>query len=175
MSKNTQFWILISIGLLLIIVINTVIFPSYIAQLDAVSSNVETIFDLSYFYTPDQAYAKIAAFGSQGVPIIHKLTAVDFLYIIIYSFTYYFLLRKYVPTVFPTRKSLQKLAPFVIAVFDICENLGYSTLIRYYPERLDGLAYFTAFSTAIKWSLVAFLVPFWVVVLIGALKKQIVG
>ena len=173
MSKNTKFWILISFGLLAILVINTVVFPSYIAELDKVSNKIETIFDLSYFYLPDQAYAKIAAFGSQGVPIIHELTTVDFLYIVIYSFTYYFLLRKYIPTVFPTRKSLQKFAflPFVIAVFDICENLGYSTLIRYYPERLDGLAYFTAFSTAIKWSLVAFLVPFGVVVLIGALKK----
>jgi hypothetical protein len=46
---------------------------------------------------------------------------------------------------------LVPLAPFVIGLFDIIENLLNIVLIRHYPERLDALAGLSGVVTVAKW------------------------
>ncbi len=171
---NTILWILALVGLILIGIINTVLLPDLISNLQYVAPNAETVFDLSFYYSSDDAYRKINSFGPAGIPIVIELAKVDFVYIGIYTFTYFFFLHKLITHLYRDSFLILQLQyfPVVIGIFDVVENLGYLKMINDFPDKSGGLALLTTSATMVKWSLVVILGAFFVFLIWKLIKKK---
>ncbi len=161
---NKLFWVLVSLGLIAIVIINTILFPRLLETLKSVAPDAKTIFDLTFYSTVEESYRRIESFGEAGIPIVRKLAKIDFAYIVIYVFTYFLILRKLVSSLFKEHFGLSWLVflPFGIGFFDAVENFGYLKLIAQFPNRMEGLAILTTSATMIKWTLVAIVLAFFV-------------
>ncbi|MFZ5809521.1 MAG: hypothetical protein ACOY16_09610 [Chloroflexota bacterium] len=110
--------------------------------------------DLLFFYTPQQAYERIAAYGETGRAAyrITELTA-DVLYPTVYSLFLGLLISWLFRRGFESQASIQRLnvTPLGAWLFDLLENLGIVTMLTIYPDTPAWLAWLTAVFTMTKW------------------------
>ncbi len=110
--------------------------------------------DLLFFYTPQQAYERIAAYGETGRAVyrIVELTA-DVLYPSVYSLFLGLLLSWLFQRGFAPASNIQRwnVTPMGAWLFDLLENLGIVTMLSIYPVTPTWLAWLTAIFTMTKW------------------------
>ena len=134
---------------------NAVILPLAGARLQAFSGGVGTL-DVRLAYSPAQAYAALAAYGSAGRQfyLLIELTA-DVVYPIIYSFFFSLAILFFWQRGGGRWPILARLAllPFAGLLADYLENAGLITLLLNFPAQLPTLALLTSLFTSIKWFL----------------------
>ncbi len=144
----------ILIGVLLIVLTNTVLFP-YFPALFGAHIMPDQVLDIQWDYTPErvrQIFEEIGPAGRQAT--VWTTLVVDMPYLILYGLLYAamitFLLAPY------PIKAWRRLIylPFGIALFDFLENLGILAMVGRYPASFSFLARLTTFVTKVKWSLV---------------------
>lgn len=110
--------------------------------------------DLLFFYTPQQAYERIAAYGESG-RAAYRMTelTVDVLYPTVYSLFLGLLLSWLFRRGFSAEAGIQRwnLTPLGAWLFDVLENLGIVTMLTIYPATPAWLAWLTAVFTMTKW------------------------
>lgn len=110
--------------------------------------------DLLFFYTPQQAHERIAAYGESGRAVyrLTELTA-DVVYPIVYSLFLGLLLSWLFRRGFAAGANIQRwnVLPLGAWLFDLLENLGIVTMLTLYPAALAWLAWLTALFTMTKW------------------------
>lgn len=113
--------------------------------------------DLLFFYTPQQAYEQIAAYGPDGRAAyrLTQLTA-DVLFPLVYSLFFGLLLSWLFQRGFPAEAGIQRwnVIPLGAFLFDYLENFSIVTLLTIYPAAPIGLAWVTAVFTMMKWCFV---------------------
>jgi len=126
------------------------------------------LLDMTINYSPELAYTKLAAYGEQGRYAYRLfLDYVDSVFPALYG-AFFILGTTYAfARVFPGRPVWQKLSYLTVGTtfFDYAENLCFLTMLRHYPQRLDGVARVANIFTLTKW---AFAVFSMVLVIIGA-------
>jgi hypothetical protein len=110
--------------------------------------------DLLFFYTPQQAYERIAAYGEAGRAAYRtaELTA-DVLYPIVYSLFLGLLLSWLFQRGFEAEANIQRwnVTPLGAWTFDLLENLGITAMLTFYPSASSWLAWLTVGCTITKW------------------------
>ena len=136
--------------------------PFGVAQLMEITGGVG-ILDMEVLYTPDQAYAFLAAMGDAGrafelTHIIPIDLFVPFFYALFLSTFITWLLHTWLPVESGWHRL--NVIPVAGAVFDYLENLGIIAMLLAWPARLTEIAQFTMGSTLLKFSfsVVAFLI-----------------
>jgi hypothetical protein len=101
---------------------------------------------MEFFYTPQQAYAHLAAMGEAGrafalthiVPLDLVLPAV---YTLAYALVITWLLRQWLPR--ESRWYRLNVVPVIGGICDYCENFGIIVMLAAWPQELYGVATFT--------------------------------
>lgn len=127
----------------------------YMGAIMALAANNGTgPLDLNLFYTPEQAFAAINAYGETGRSVyrIIELTA-DIIYPVIYTLAFGLLISWLAARGFAADSRLQRLnlLPVGAWLFDLLENIGIVTLLSIYPSMPTALAAITAVFTSAKW------------------------
>ena len=126
------------------------------------------LLDMTINYSPDLAYAKLAAYGEQGRYAYRLfLDYVDSIFPALYG-AFFLLGTTYAfARVFPGRPVWQKLSLLTVGttVFDYAENFCFLAMLRHYPQRLDDVARVANMFTLTKWMFAIFSA---VLVIIGA-------
>lgn len=139
----------------LFILTTSVIFPLMSSLIESPAEELGSI-DTQLYYTPQEFYEIIEPYGDQGrrVYALSHLTA-DILFPLVYAFFFGLLIAYVFQRTFPTDSWVQRLnlAPFVLLIFDLIENLSVVILLLAYPAQLLGLARFTGIITSVKWIL----------------------
>jgi hypothetical protein len=128
--------------------------PFGVAQLMEITGGVG-ILDMEVLYTPDQAYAFLAAMGEAGrafdlTHIIPIDLFVPFFYALFLSTFITWLLHRWLPA--GSRWHRLNVVPVAGAVFDYLENLGIIAMLLAWPARLTEIAQFVMASTLLKFS-----------------------
>lgn len=143
------------------------ILPSTEAQMKATSGGVGPI-DLQFFYTPEQVYSMVGAYGEAGRAFYRtfELTG-DIIYPIIYTLFFSLLLSWLFRRGFAGASRWQRLnvLPFGALLFDLLENSCIVTMLSIYPATPTLLAWLATSFTMVKWS---FAVVTLLLLLIGA-------
>jgi hypothetical protein len=115
------------------------------------------VLDLRQFFTADQAYAVLTAYGEEGRSLYLKLELVDLVYPIVYSVLFALILTYLLKRALPAESALQRLSllPFAALGMDYLENAGIITMCATYPERWPRLGAAAGIFNAGKWLLVA--------------------
>jgi hypothetical protein len=126
------------------------------------------LLDMTINYSPEIAYAKLAAYGEQGRYAYRLfLDYVDSIFPALYG-SFFLLGTTYAfARVFPGRPVWQKLSVLTVGttLFDYAENFCFLAMLRDYPQRLEGVARVANIFTLTKW---AFAIFSMVLVIIGA-------
>jgi len=137
-----------------------------------------TILDLQIGYTPDDAYALLEALGAEGRQAYAAMLLVgDTLFPISYSLLFaaiaaWLLARVALPDHWAQRLSLIAL---IGGISDIAENVSLLVMIFAFPQRLDGVAWFSSLIKITKFGSGAIGAPL-IVMLAGILMwKRTVG
>jgi len=126
------------------------------------------LLDMTINYSPETAYAKLAAYGEQGRYAYRLfLDYVDSVFPALYGMFFLLGTTHAFARVFPGRPVWQKLSLLTMGttLFDYAENFCFLAMLRHYPQRLDGVARVANIFTLTKW---AFAVFSMVLVIIGA-------
>ena len=151
--------------------------PFGVAELKSITGGVG-ILDMEVLYTPDQAYAFLAAMGEAGrafdlTHIIPIDLFVPFFYALFLSTFITWLLHRWLPA--GSLWHRLNLVPVIGAVFDYLENLGIIAMLLAWPARLPEIAQFTMASTLLKFSFSALAFLIVAVALIGWIVYAIRG
>lgn len=145
---------IILVFLALEVAFNAIVLPNMQATLEAASGGIGPI-DLQFFYTPEQVYAMVAAYGEAGRATyrLFELTG-DILYPIVYTLFFSLLLTWLLQRGLPATNKLQRLnvVPFGAWVFDLLENICIVTMLSLYPATPAVVAWPATIFTMIKWS-----------------------
>jgi len=128
--------------------------PFGVAQLMEITGGVG-ILDMEVLYTPDQAYAFLAAMGEAGrafdlTHIIPIDLFVPFFYALFLATFITWLLHRWLPVESGWHRL--NVIPVAGAVFDYLENLGIIAMLLAWPARMPEIAQFTMASTLLKFS-----------------------
>ena len=126
------------------------------------------LLDVTINYSPEIAYAKLAAYGEQGRYAYRLfLDYVDSVFPALYGLFFLLGTTYAFARVFPGRPVWQKLSVLTLGttLFDYAENFCFLAMLRNYPQRLDGVARLANVFTLTKWAFAVFSV---VLVIIGA-------
>jgi hypothetical protein len=126
------------------------------------------LLDMTINYTPEIAYAKLAAYGEQGRYAYRLfLDYVDSFFPALYGMFFLLGTTYAFARVFPGRPIWQKLSLLTVGTtfFDYAENFCFLAMLRHYPQRLDGVARVANIFTLTKWVFAVFSM---VLVVIGA-------
>ncbi len=139
-SSLQMIWISLTCFLISLALINGK--PFGVAQLKAITGGVG-ILDMEPGYSPQQAYAHLAALGDQGRAFdLHYIVPQDMVFPAFYSFFYIittiYLFRK----LFAEDHPLQQLSLLTLfgGLADYCENLCMLTMLLNYPTQLTAVA-----------------------------------
>jgi hypothetical protein len=115
------------------------------------------VLDLRQFFTAEEAYAVLTAYGEEGRSLYLKLELVDLVYPIAYSVLFALILSYLLKRALPAESALQRLSllPFAALGMDYFENAGLITMCATYPERWPRLGAAAGIFNAGKWLLVA--------------------
>ncbi len=117
-------------------------------------SGGNTVIDLHFSYTPDQAYQLLDSYGPDGRKYYFFAEATaDTVYVLIYTLFFLGLLVWLYKNKIHREERLKILLalPVIALCFDFLENICVLTLLTRFPERLDQLAYLSAIFTGGKW------------------------
>ena len=117
-----------------------------------------SLLDTLFFYTPDEAYKLISAYGETGRDHYRRfLLTADILWPITYTLFFSLLISWLAQRRLKHNGPLQALClvPFAAFLFDLLENGSIFIMLSHYPAELTGLAFFAAISTMLKWVSVA--------------------
>ena len=110
--------------------------------------------DLKFFYTPEQVFTTLEAFGQprRDAYKIVELTA-DIIYPVIYTIAFGLLLTWLFKRAFKGDQAIQRfnVLPIGAWLFDLLENLGIVAMLNTFPNIPAGLAWATAIFTITKW------------------------
>jgi len=140
---------------LLLILTTSVIFPLMSSLIEDPAGELEKI-DTKLYYTSEELYEIMEHYGDQNrrVYALSHLTA-DVLFPLVYASFFGLLIAYIFQRAFPQDSWVQllNLAPFVLLIFDLIENLGVVILLLAYPTQMGRLAYVTGMVTSVKWML----------------------
>lgn len=134
--------------------------------------------DLQFFYTPQKAYAVIAAHGEYGRAFYRNFElTVDILYPIVYTLFLSLFISWLFQRGFEAGSDMQRLnaTPFGAWAFDLLENLGIVTMLSVYPATPALLAWLTAVFTMVKWVFAGASVVLMIIGVVAALEKAVTG
>ncbi len=136
------------------------------------------ILDMRICYTPDDAYALLEALGSEGrLAYATMLLGGDILFPISYSLLFAAIAAWLLARVAPPDHWAQKLSLIALigGISDIAENLSILTMIFAFPQRLDGVAWFSSLIKITKFGSGAIGVPLIVVLAVILMWQRIAG
>jgi hypothetical protein len=114
--------------------------------------------DVSFGFSPAEAYATLDALGPDGRTfyLVFQLTG-DVAWPIISALFLSTLLAWLFARGLPATSPLHRLVmvPFLVLAADYAENVGIIALILAYPQQLNGVAQLTSALQTLKWALVA--------------------
>lgn len=140
------------LGLLIILLVNTILFPFFPKLMGLASFSIHNILDLKLSYTPDIVYSLFSQLEEDGRNVYKSSTLfIDMPYAIFYGFVYSFSLVLLLKKTSFSDNSFLILVPFGISFFDILENIGILSLLYHYPTRLNHLVVSTSLATSLKW------------------------
>jgi len=128
--------------------------PFGVAQLMEITGGVG-ILDMEVLYTPDQAYAFLAAMGEAGRAFdLTHIIPIDLFVPLFYALFLSTFITWLLHTWLPVESGWHRLnvVPVAGAVFDYLENLGIIAMLLAWPARLPEIAQFTMASTLLKFS-----------------------
>ena len=133
----------------MVLALNLLDLPYSVPRIRHISGGAD-ILDVKLFYTADQAYALLAAYGPTGRHVyLWGLATVDMvlplLYSVLLAVALTLALRPILRPSSPLR--LLNLLPLLAGLCDYLENAAILTLLAHYPQRLDGLAGAAGFLT----------------------------
>jgi hypothetical protein len=141
------------IMVILFFLTTSVIFPLISSLIEDPAGELESI-DTKLYYSPAEFYETIAPYGDQGrrVYALSHLTA-DVLFPLVYAFLFGWLIAYIFPRAFSVDSWVQRLnlAPFLLLIFDLIENISVVILLLVYPTQLQGLARLAGLITSLKW------------------------
>lgn len=131
--------------------------PFGIAALKSITGGVG-ILDMETLYSPDQAYAHLAAMGEAGrafalthiIPLDLILPAV---YALAYALAVTWLLHRWLPE--GSRWHRLNVVPLIGGICDYCENAGIIAMLLAWPAQLPDIARFTMVAGFCKFSAAA--------------------
>jgi hypothetical protein len=173
LKKYTNGWLILFFlaGELLF---NVVILPAQQARLEAASGGVGPI-DLMLFYTPEQVYSMVEAYGTAGRAAYRtfELTG-DILYPIVYTLFFSLLLTWLFQRGFAPDSPVQRwnVLPLATWLFDLLENLGIVAMLSVYPSTPGWLAWTATLFTLLKWLSVAAIGLLLLLSLVMAIKNR---
>lgn len=138
-----------------------------IAELTSITGGVG-ILDMEILYSPDQAYAHLAAMGEAGrafalihiIPLDLILPAV---YALAYALAITWLLHRWLPE--GSRWHRLNVVPLIGGICDYCENSGIIAMLLAWPAQLPEIARFTMVAGFCKFSASALAIA----IILGAL------
>lgn len=128
--------------------------PFGIAQLKEMTGGVG-ILDMEVLYTPDQAYALLAAMGDAGrafdlTRIVPLDMFVPFFYAITFSLSITWFLHRWLPA--ESRWHRLNVVPLIGGLCDYLENFGVITMLLAWPAMLPDIARFTMVAGLFKFT-----------------------
>lgn len=131
--------------------------PFGTAHLEAITGGAG-ILDMAFTYTPEQAYAMLAALGEAGRAFyLTSIVPLDLVfpaaYTVFYAVTISWLLSRWLQAESPWMRS--NVVPLVAGAADYCENAGVIAMLLAYPAELYGVATFTAVMSPVKFTFIA--------------------
>lgn len=163
-----------------ILAIFTILFILTIAALPSIqesSSEASRSPDMSFFYTVEELYDIADSYGVEGRNnYIYMRFTFDLVFPLIYGgFLVSILGWLYDMDRLLTWRDRVVLLPFGAMIFDYLENVSTSTVMWYYPTRVDFVGFLATVFTPIKWVLlsIAFLllIPGFIIRLYDRLRK----
>ncbi|MDD1690156.1 MAG: hypothetical protein LUQ66_05800 [Methanoregula sp.] len=126
--------------------------PFGVAELKSITGGVG-ILDMEVLYTPDQAYAFLAAMGEAGrsfelTRIIPLDLLVPFFYALFLSTFITWLLHRWLPA--ESRWYRLNVIPVIGALFDYLENIGIIAMLLVWPAEMYSVAQITMAATLLK-------------------------
>lgn len=126
--------------------------PFGIAELKSITGGVGVL-DMEVLYTPEQAYAFLAAMGEAGrsfelTRIIPLDLLVPLFYALFLSTLISWLLKKWLPERSPWHRL--NVIPVIGALFDYLENLGIAAMLLAWPLEMYSIAQITMAATLLK-------------------------
>lgn len=143
--------------------------PFGIAQLKQITGGTG-ILDMEILYTPEQAYAILAALGESGrafylTHIVPLDLLVPFFYALFLSLAISWLLHRWLPA--GSRWHRLNIVPLIGGLCDYLENLGVIAMLMAWPAQLFDIARFTMAAGLLKFSLSALAFCIVIVAIIG--------
>lgn len=132
---------------------NTFIFPNQRIRLEAQSGGIGPI-DPLLFYTPDEVYSMITAYGEAGrAEYRNSELTVDIIYPVLYTLFFALSISWLFRKAFGPDSSMHGLnvIPFGGWLFDLLENLGIVAMLSVHPATPAALAWASAVFTLLKW------------------------
>lgn len=152
-KKYAKGWLVLTF-LALDIFFMVIVMPNMSIILRTSTPNEIAPLDLKFFYTPEQAFTTLEAFGQSGRDAykIVEMTA-DIIYPIVYTIAFGLLLTWLFKHAFDEDHAIQRfnILPIGAWLFDLLENLGIVSMLNIFPNIPVGLAWVIAIFTAIKW------------------------
>lgn len=162
--------------LVLVLLVLTLSFESLFLFLNKLIANGGAgPLDLLFFYTSQQAYERIAAYGESG-RVVYRLTelTVDLAYPIVYSLFLALLLSWLFQRGFAAQAKIQRwnVLPLSAWLFDWLENLGIVAMLTIYPAAPLWLAWPTALFTMAKWGFVGMSIALALIGMAASIRKE---
>ena len=126
--------------------------PFGIAELKSITGSVG-ILDMEVFYTPQQAYAFLAAMGEAGRSFeLTRIIPLDLLVPLFYALFLSTLITWILHRWLPAESGWHRLnvVPVIGALFDYLENLGIIAMLLAYPMEMYSVAQITMAATLLK-------------------------
>lgn len=143
---------IVVILMMVIIPINALLYP-LINQEIAKESGLGRVDNL-FFFTPNLLFERVQAYGPDGrQAYLFSITAMDFLYPILYALLFSFILTLVLRAGFSPEKPLRgmQLFPFGMLVFNYLENIAIAVILLLYPAQPILLAWIASAATTLKW------------------------
>jgi len=130
--------------------------PFGTAEFEAITGGAG-ILDMAFIYTPEQAYAMLAALGDAGrASYLTRIVPLDPVfpaaYTLFYAVAITWLLLRWLPAESPWMHL--NVVPLVAGAADYCKNAGVIAMLLAYPAELYGVAAFTAVISPIKFTFI---------------------
>ena len=136
------------------------------------------ILDMQIGYTPDDAYALLEALGAEGRQAYAAMLLIgDMLFPISYSLLFAAVAAWLLARAIPPDHWAQKLSLIALigGISDIAENLSILTMIFAFPQRLDGVAWFSSLIKISKFGSAAVGAPLIVIFAVMLVWKHTAG
>jgi hypothetical protein len=164
-------WLILAIFAAFVVFL-AVTLPVGIEKQEAASGNAVG-FDTHFFYTPEQAYSMVAAFGDSGRTLYRNgLLTIDLVIPVLYTLFLGLLMSWLFQRGFKPESKMQKMnvLPVGMGAFDLLENICVVTMLSVYPAQFVAVAWLSTVCTMTKLSLAGLII---LLVLVGLVKAAI--